>query len=74
MFAVPSFLLPHHEYILPPSPPQEDKEKLAQEIDGADRIPETIQAEHQLEQEQMDEANVKMSITPVCQLASTRSS
>jgi hypothetical protein len=68
-FAIPSFLLPHHEHILPPVPTAQDKEKLAQEIEDADGKPKTIQAEHQLEQAQKDEASIKMSVhasLPAC--------
>ena len=68
-FAIPSFLLPHHEHILPAVPTAQDKQKLAREIDEADGKPKTIQAEKQLEQAQKDEANIKMSVhasLPAC--------
>ena len=68
-FAIPSFLLPHHEHILPPVPTPKDEEKLAEEIAEANGIPKTIQAEQRLKQAQKDEANIKMSIhasLPAC--------
>ena len=72
-FTIPSFLLPHHEHILPPVPTRQDKEKLAEEIDEADGMPKTVQAEQRLEQAQKDEANIKMSIhasLPACFVSS----
>lgn len=68
-FTVPSFLLPHHEHILPHVPSAEDKEELSNEIGAADGKPKTIQAEHELEKAQKDQCNVKMSVhasLPAC--------
>ena len=68
-FTIPSFLLPHHEHLLPPVPTAQDKEQLAQDIEDADGKPKTIQAEQNLEQAQKDEANVRMSVhasLPAC--------
>lgn len=60
-FIIPSFLLPHHEHLLPPKPTPSDKEKIAEEVSEADGKPKEVQAEHKLEQAEKDEANVKIS-------------
>ncbi|WVQ92962.1 hypothetical protein IAU59_000024 [Kwoniella sp. CBS 9459] len=60
-FIIPSYLLPHHEHILPPKPSPKDKEKLARDIDQADGKPKEVQAERKLAQAEEDEANVKIS-------------
>jgi hypothetical protein len=60
-FTVPSFLLPHHEHLLPPIPNAEDKKKLKQTIEDADGKPEAVQRQHDLDQAEKDEANVKIS-------------
>ncbi|WWD21825.1 hypothetical protein CI109_106313 [Kwoniella shandongensis] len=60
-FTIPSFLLPHHEHLLPPKPTGRDKEKLAEEVIDADGKPKEVQAERKLEQAEEDEANVKIS-------------
>lgn len=68
-FNVPTFLLPHHEHILPAVPTARDKAKLAQSVSDADGMPKTIQAEAELEQAQKDETKVKMSVhasLPAC--------
>lgn len=59
---VPSFLLPHHEHILPEYPTKEvQKEKEAQVVE-ADGKPKQIQAEQELEQTQKDETNMNLSV------------
>lgn len=66
---IPSFLLPHHEHILPSKPTRADEAKQSEEVEHADGLPKTIQAEHQLEQLQKDETNVKISVhgsLPAC--------
>ena len=60
-FQVPSFLLPHHEHLLPAVPTSSDKAELEKEIEQADGIPKTVQAEKELLQARKDEANVKLS-------------
>jgi hypothetical protein len=68
-FGVPSFLLPHHEHLLPPVPTQDAKHKLEQEVEDADGTPKTVQAERELEQVEKDEANVKIAVhvrMPAC--------
>jgi len=68
-FIVPSFLLPHHEHILPPVPSKDDKQDLEKQIDEADGKPKTVQAEQELKQAKKDETNVKLSVharLPAC--------
>ena len=60
-FQIPSFLLPHHEHLLPPVPTSEDKQELEKDIEQADGIPKTVQAERSLIQAHKDEANVVFS-------------
>ncbi|KAE9370213.1 hypothetical protein N431DRAFT_484484 [Stipitochalara longipes BDJ] len=68
-FIVPSFLLPHHEHLLPPVPSKDDKQDLEKQVDEADGKPKTIQAEQELKQAKKDETNVKLSVharLPAC--------
>ena len=68
-FAIPSYLLPHHEHLLPPPPTQQLKSRLEKEVEEADGMPKTIQAQHELEQVVKDETNVRMSVhtsLPAC--------
>ena len=60
-FTIPSYLLPHHEHLLPPVPSTEDKAQLEQEAQGAEGKPKEVQAERKLDQAERDEANVKIS-------------
>jgi hypothetical protein len=60
-FHIPSFLLPHHEHLLPPVPTPQEKQELQHEAQGADGKPKEVQAERKLEQAEKDEANVKIS-------------
>lgn len=67
-FAIPSFLLPHHDHLLPPRPAmrEKDNEELVSKAEEAERAvgsdPKEIQAQHALEQVRNDEANVKISV------------
>lgn len=68
-FIIPSFLLPHHEHLLPPVPTPSRKAPLSSKIEEADGKPKEIQAEHTLEQAENDETNVKISVharLPAC--------
>lgn len=58
---VPSFLLPHHEHLLPPKPTVEDEQQHEENVKAADGAPKTVQAEKVLEQTRKDETNVKIS-------------
>ena len=67
--AIPSFLLPHHEHILPDRPTAADEAKQSEEIENAGSLPKTLQAERELEQLQKDETNMKLSVhgsLPAC--------
>ena len=61
-FTIPAYLLPHHEHLIPPKPTPEMEEVIEAEIDQADGVPKTVQAEHKLEQAQKDEAEIAMSV------------
>ncbi|TVY84855.1 hypothetical protein LSUE1_G001306 [Lachnellula suecica] len=68
-FHVPSFLLPHHEHLLPPVPTKKDKHELEESVDSADGKPKEVQAQHELDQALKDETNVKISVharLPAC--------
>ncbi|RDW78478.1 hypothetical protein BP5796_06330 [Coleophoma crateriformis] len=68
-FTIPSFLLPHHEHIVPPVPTQQDRKHLEQDVEIADGKPKTLQAQNDLRRAEKDEANVKMAIharLPAC--------
>ncbi|KAL3419437.1 hypothetical protein PVAG01_09659 [Phlyctema vagabunda] len=68
-FTLPSFLLPHHEHLLPSKPTREDREELSKNVEEADGQPKTMQAEHDLAQALKDETNVKMAVharLPAC--------
>lgn len=60
-FTIPSYLLPHHEHLLPPVPTPRDREELEIKVQDADGRPKTIQIEKELEQVKKDEANIKIS-------------
>ena len=59
---VPSFLLPHHEHILPPEPTEEVQKEKEEQVAEADGKPKQLQAERELEQTRKDETNLKLSV------------
>lgn len=61
-FALPSFLLPHHEHLLPLVPSPSRKQSLENNIEKADGVPKEVQAQHELKQAEKDETNVKISV------------
>jgi hypothetical protein len=61
-FSVPSFLLPHHEHLLPACPTAEDRRSQEKEVENADGLPQEVQAKVALKQIRKDETNVKMSV------------
>jgi hypothetical protein len=68
-FTVPSFLLPHHDHLLPHLPTAEMKKELEEKIATADGKPKELQAQHELKQVLKDEANVQISVharLPAC--------
>ncbi|KAI8632767.1 hypothetical protein F5Y19DRAFT_418870 [Xylariaceae sp. FL1651] len=60
--AIPSYLLPHHEHILPPEPTPHDKTELKIKVDEADGIPQSVHAEKDLEMAEKDEASIAFSV------------
>lgn len=68
-FKVPSFLLPHHEHLLPAVPSEKDEQNLEHKVDEAGGLPKEVQAKHALKQAKKDETNVKLSVharLPAC--------
>lgn len=63
-FVVPSFLLPHHDHLLPPPPHarEEQVDELEVTVEEVGSKPKEIQAQYALEQVKNDEANVKISV------------
>jgi len=61
-FTIPSYLLPHHEHILPPFPTAEVKQEMEDKVEEADGIPKTVQAEQEKERVVKDEAHITMSV------------
>lgn len=61
-FTIPSYLLPHHEHIIPPVPTQEDEEELEAEVSNLDGTPKAKQMELDLEKLRKDETNIAMSV------------
>jgi hypothetical protein len=68
-FTIPTFLLPHHEHIIPPKPSFEDKQDIKGSIENADGKPQQFLAEKELDHAEKDETNVQMSVharLPAC--------
>ncbi|KAI0124096.1 hypothetical protein BJ170DRAFT_686464 [Xylariales sp. AK1849] len=61
-FTIPSYLLPHHEHLLPPRPTQDDKKQLEIEVTEADGMPQVVNAERDLEKAEKDESTISMSV------------
>ncbi|KAF2503357.1 hypothetical protein BU16DRAFT_38121 [Lophium mytilinum] len=59
--SIPSYLLPHHEHILPKKPTQEDEMEQEQAVADAEGTPNTVLAERALEQLVKDESNITIS-------------
>lgn len=60
-FMIPSFLLPHHDHLLPPRP-QTREEQFEVTVEEAGNKSKEIQAQRALQQVRNDEANVKISV------------
>ncbi|MCJ1440852.1 MAG: hypothetical protein MMC23_001338, partial [Stictis urceolatum] len=58
---LPSFLLPHHEHLLPPKPTERDKRTKAEDVEQADGKPKTFQAQQRLEHTLKDETEMTVS-------------
>ncbi|KAK4496435.1 hypothetical protein PRZ48_012415 [Zasmidium cellare] len=61
-FTIPSFLLPHHEHIVPPKPTAEDEEEIEVEIEESTSLPKAVQAERELKRTKKDETEITMSV------------
>lgn len=61
-FTIPSYLLPHHEHLVPPRPTPRDRQELKIEVEEADGIPKAVQAEGDLEKAEKDESAIAMSV------------
>ncbi|EMC94099.1 hypothetical protein BAUCODRAFT_36569 [Baudoinia panamericana UAMH 10762] len=60
---VPCFLIPHHEHLLPPKPAETDELDLQrEEVEKADGVPKTIQAQQKLKKLEKDETSMKLSV------------
>ena len=60
-FTIPSYLLPHHEHLLPPKPTRKDIEKIKEDLDATDSKPKEAQIGHELNQAEKDETSVNIS-------------
>jgi len=58
---IPTYLLPHHEHLLPAAPTAADKKAKQREVDEADDGPKTVQAEFELNQTVEDETSMMVS-------------
>ncbi|KAF2185346.1 hypothetical protein K469DRAFT_166411 [Zopfia rhizophila CBS 207.26] len=58
---IPSYLLPHHEHILPPKPTEFQGMQMEQAIEDAEGAPATVKATAALKQLRKDETNIKIS-------------
>ncbi|KAF2158618.1 hypothetical protein M409DRAFT_71558 [Zasmidium cellare ATCC 36951] len=61
-FTIPSFLLPHHEHIVPPQPTAEDEEELEVEIEESTSLPKAVQTEREFKRTKKDETEITMSV------------
>ena len=60
-FEIPSFLLPHHEHILPAKLSDQERSELEEKVAQADGKPHQMKATHELEQADKDETNMRLS-------------
>jgi hypothetical protein len=61
-FSIPSYLLPHHEHLLPPVPTRQDKDDLEQEVEEAESKPQQVHKEAVLALAESDACEVHMGI------------
>ena len=59
--AIPAFLLPHHEHLLPPKPTREEQDQKERDVDEVTSVPHIIEALNELEQTRKDETNINIS-------------
>jgi len=60
-FELPSFLLPHHEHLLPPRLSSPERLELEEKVAHAEGKPNQTKATHELEQAEQDETNMRLS-------------
>jgi hypothetical protein len=60
--SIPSFLLPHHEHLVPPKPTLTDISEMETVVKDADGEPKTKQAEAVLESMEEDETHINISV------------
>jgi hypothetical protein len=58
---IPTFLLPHHEHLLPPKPTKAEEERKEKEVEEMDSIPHIDGALNELNQTCRDETTIKVS-------------
>ncbi|KAK0918244.1 hypothetical protein LTR57_011915 [Friedmanniomyces endolithicus] len=59
---IPTFLLPHHEHVVPDEPTEEEFAHLSEEIDEADGIPKTAQMKEKARKVRKDQAAISISV------------
>ncbi|TKA75445.1 hypothetical protein B0A55_04875 [Friedmanniomyces simplex] len=59
---IPTFLLPHHEHVVPEAPTEAEFEDLAEEIDEADGMPKTAQMQEKAKKVRKDQAAISISV------------
>jgi len=59
--SLPTFLLPHHEHLLPPPPSKQEVDDKRNSIAEADGKPKTVQAEQELQKTLKDETTFRLS-------------
>lgn len=60
-FEIPSYLLPHHEHLLPSRLSAKERSELEDKVLQADGKPNRVKAEHELDQAEQDETNMRLS-------------
>lgn len=68
-FTIPSFLLPHHEHLIPAAAKVADLKDQTEAVQDADGMPKTLQAEKDLQKLEKDETEVIISVhasLPAC--------
>jgi hypothetical protein len=60
-FEIPSYLLPHHEHLLPAKLSDQERSEMEEKVAQADGKPNQTKAAHELEQAEQDETNMRLS-------------
>ena len=61
-FVVPSFLLPHHEHILPLAPAETRRKALSESVEASNGTPKEVQAQNSVDQALADNGTVNISV------------